>query len=88
MFTRQDLEHLSRIDKEIIPNHTLKELTEIHIDPNEPLENRIKAFFEGIGNPYCFKINDTVFRIKFSDNSKSLDDSIYNYLSNLVESDN
>jgi len=80
---------LSKNDLEILKNDTainnLMELTEIHINPNELLENRINTFFEEIGNPYCFKINGTVFRIKFSDNDKSLDNGMYNYLSNIIE---
>jgi len=80
---------LSKNDLEILKNDTainnLMELTDIHINPNELLENRINTFFEGIGNPYCFKINGTVFRIKFSDNDKSLDNGMYNYLSNIIE---
>lgn len=63
----------------------LKELTEIHLNSNEPIEQRINHFFEEVENPYCFKINGTIFKIKFSNNDKTLDNSIKSYISNLIE---
>lgn len=63
----------------------LKELTEIYIDPDISIEERVNTLFDKIGNPYFFKINGTIFRIKFSNNNKSLDESFYNYLYNLIE---
>lgn len=86
--TRDNLEVFKNDSLSHLNSHQLQELTEIYINPDALLEDRINMFLDKIGNPYLFKINDTIFRIKFSDNDKSLDDSIYSYLSNLIESDN
>lgn len=86
--TINELKELKNISLSNYHFNELKELTEIYIDPTAPIEERINTLLDNIENPYIFKINGTVFRIKFSDNDKSLSDSINNYLYDLIESDN
>jgi len=57
----------------------LKELTEIHIDPNAPLDERFEKYLDEIGNPYRFTVNGTVVNIGFSSTEKTLSESLYNY---------
>lgn len=90
MYTREDLIALSKIDMEQIDSTSLKELTEITINPNIAIDERIEKYFNDIKNPYTFLVHGTKVHISYSDHStaKTLDECLYNYLYNVQNSDN
>lgn len=66
----------------------LKELTDITIDQNAPLEERFEKFIDDIGNPYRFKVNGTVVNIRFSNTEKTLSESLYKYFTHEIKEEN
>lgn len=83
MYTREDLIALSKIDMEQIDSTSLKELTEITIDPNIAIDERIEKYFNDIKNPYLFLVGGTKVHISYSDHdTKTLEECLCNYLIN------
>ncbi|MCD7889811.1 MAG: hypothetical protein LUG23_07870 [Oscillospiraceae bacterium] len=42
---------------------SLVDIRDVRIDRTLPLEERMKSYVEQIGNPYMFKVGDTVVRL-------------------------
>lgn len=76
MFSEQQLNDWK---KENVDYSELKELTEIVINPDEPIKQRIENYVEQIGNPYQFLINGKRVKISFDDTNRTLEDCLHNY---------
>ncbi|MDE7167881.1 MAG: hypothetical protein K2O28_03415 [Clostridia bacterium] len=50
----------------------LKDITDVHIDPNLLVLERILSFMVQIGNPYLFKVGDTPVKVGFSKKGPTL----------------
>ena len=86
--SKDELYELSKINIEDVDRESLHELTEVKIDPNADVTERVEAFFNQIGNPYCFLVNGTPVQILFANHNKTLDDCLYNYLKNSKDLEN
>lgn len=83
MLTRDELIELSKIDRNQVEINSLKELTEITIDQNVAIDERIEKYFDDIKNPYTFLVSGTKVHISYSDHStKTLEECLCNYLVN------
>lgn len=81
MISNYDFLELSKVELKEIDKSKLKELTEITIDKNIPLEERFNKLLEEIGNPFCFLVNGTPVKIVYNDSTNlTLDDCLYKYL--------
>lgn len=89
MLTHDELLNLSEIKLEEINKHNLKELTDIHLDSNMTIEEKIKTFLDKIENPYIFLVHGTPVQISFNNHNKTkLDDCLLQYLTKKGKSDN
>jgi len=89
MLSNDDLESLSELNVESIKKGVLKELTEITIDTNLNIENRMEKFLNTIHNPYYFLVDGTPVQITYNNhNNKTLDDCLYSYLNERQNKDN
>lgn len=89
MLSNDDLESLSELNIESIKKGILKELTEITIDSNLNIEEKIESFFNKIHNPYYFLVNGTPVQITYNNhNNKTLDDCLYYYFNERKNKDN
>ena len=60
------------------------EISSIKIDRRKPSEERILDFLTKVKNPYIFKVNGKLVRIRFSENSSlTAKDCLTNVLKNL-----
>ena len=60
------------------------EIIDIKIDRGKPNNERILDFIMKIKNPYIFKVNGKLVRIRFSENSNlTVEDCLTNVLKNL-----
>lgn len=81
MFSKEDLQELNKRSIESGNPNELKELTEIQMDNDVPIEERIEKFFKQIQNPYHFLVNGVPVQIAFNNhNNNTLDSCFYNYL--------
>ena len=58
-------------------------ITSIKIDRRKPSEERILDFLTKVKNPYIFKVNGKLVRIRFSDTDKTAEDCLTRVLENL-----
>lgn len=79
MLSKEELIELSKLTIKDVDKSTLKELTEININPDDPIEVRFNSFIEQIGNPYHFLIDGTHVQIAFTNNGKTLEDCLFDY---------
>jgi len=82
LISRGELERLKNLDIKDVSAEDLKELSEVKLYSDLPVQERLELFLCQIGNPYCFKVNGTPVQISFSNGGKTLDDALNNYLTN------
>jgi len=51
---------------------SLVDITNVKIDTDKPIAERIKSFIGQIGNPYLFKVDNTVVKVSFNDKGPTL----------------
>lgn len=61
----------------------MDEITDIKIDRRKPSNERILEFLMKVKNPYIFKVNGKLVRIRFSDTDKTAEDCLTRVLENL-----
>lgn len=52
------------------------EISSIKIDKRKPSNERILEFITKVKNPYIFKVNGKLVRIRFSDTDKTVEDCL------------
>ena len=87
LLSRAELERLKDIDIQEVDTEGLQELSEVRLHSDLPVQERLELFLCQIGNPYCFKVNGTPVQVSFSDCTKTLDEALNNYLTNLKDYD-
>lgn len=55
--------------------NTLVDLRNILIDDTQSVPQRVSAFFQQVHNPYLFKVDDVIVKVKYS-NGKSITDAL------------
>ena len=80
MLSKEELQQLKYLDIKDVNADDLRELSEVKLHSDLPVQERLELFLCQIGNPYCFKVNGTPVQISFSDSSKTLDEALNNYL--------
>ena len=61
----------------------LKDIRSVRIDPSKPPAERVKAFVDQIGNPYCYLDGGVVVEVGFADTDISLQDRLLAYASSI-----
>ena len=54
--------------------YRLKDINDVHINTNLPVEERIIDYIEQVGNPYRFKCGKIIVNLQFNENGDTLDD--------------
>ena len=73
--SKEELSKMSKTDILTVDPDSLVDIANVHIDLEQPLEDRVSSYIQQIKNPYCFKSNGVVVKISFAGN-KSLDNCI------------
>lgn len=81
--TKPDLETLSSLSLQEVNINSLHELTDIIIEADVSIEDRLAMYIEQISNPYCFKVNGTPVKIAFANHNRVLNEALYNYLTDV-----
>ena len=66
-----------------VERSTLKDIGSVEIDTTKPCGDRVKQYFEQIGNPYCYLDNGVVVEIGYADTSVSLQERLLSYASSI-----
>lgn len=77
------LERCRNITLDEVNIDEVDEITEIKIDKRKSSNERILDFLNKVKNPYIFKVNGKLVRIRFSETNKTADDCLTDVLKNL-----
>jgi len=80
---KEKLERCRNMKLEDVTLDDVDEITDIKIDRRKPSNERILDFIAKVKNPYIFKINGKLVRMRFSNTDKTADDCLTNVLKNL-----
>ena len=59
----------------------LVDIRDVHINPNQSKEDRVKSFVQQIKDPYNFKVGDVVVHVSYAATARSINDNFSNMLS-------
>lgn len=76
MVTKNNLEKLRQANINDVAVSELKDISEVIIDKDTPVIERINSFVEQIGNPYLFKVGCTPVKICFTSFAPTLEQSL------------
>ena len=79
----EKLERCRKISLDEVNQDEVDEITDIKIDKRKQSGERILDFLNKVKNPYIFKVNGKLVRIRFSDTNKTANDCLTNVLNNL-----
>lgn len=79
----EKLDKCRNLDLSEIDINEVDEITNIKIDRRKSSNERILDFLNEVKNPYVFKVNGRLVRIRFSDTEKTADDCLTSVLQNL-----
>ena len=80
---REKLERCRNVNFDDVELKDVDEITDIKIDRRKPSNERILDFIMKAKNPYIFKVNRKLVRIRFSDTDKTAEDCLTRVLENL-----
>lgn len=81
--SKEELERMKSVDLLKVEINDLVDIKDIHIDGELPEKERIMDFIKQIKNPYCFKCNNVVIKVTFSDSKETMEDRLEKYLDSL-----
>lgn len=82
---KEKLERCKKVNLSEITFDDVDDLKDIKIDKRKSSNERILDFLYKVKNPYIFKCNGRLVKFSFSENSKSADDCLSDYLSKLYK---
>lgn len=79
----EKLERCRNMSLDDVSLDDVDEISDIKIDKRKSSNERILDFLNKVKNPYIFKVNGKLVRMRFSDTEKTADDCLTNVLKNL-----
>lgn len=80
---KEKLEKCRNMKLDDVSLDDVDEISSIKIDRRKPSNEKILDFIAKVKNPYIFKVNGKLVRMKFSDTNKTADDCLTKVLENL-----
>lgn len=84
-FAQQELEQMRAIDIIKVDRSELVDISEIQIDTNKTVTNRVKDYIEKVKNPFLVRIGDYVVKINYSDIEETVDSRMQLYISKIAQ---
>lgn len=73
-------EELLQLQAAEVPYEERVDISDVKIDPDLPIVQRIEDYIRQIKNPYAFKCGEIAVNVRFSHNGKTLKDAMTSYL--------
>jgi len=80
MFDLATLQQMKDIDINDIDPSTVVDASEITIDINLPVQERMAAYVQQIGNPYFMKVGKIIIKMNYSNTTVSANDCFERYM--------
>ena len=74
---KEMLSDMKEVDIRTVDTSTLKDISDVVIDQEKPVTEKIASYIDQIGNPYCYKSHGVVAKINFA-GERRLEDCIQN----------
>jgi hypothetical protein len=78
MFSRAELEQMQEVNINTVEIGKLVDISEIDIDSEAPIIERLERFFADVKNPYCFRYGNIPIKIQYT-SQKTLKQCLSNY---------
>ena len=62
-------------ERNTLTNEALVDIRDVKINPDLPIEEKIKSFVEQVRNPYHFRVGKVKVRVSYADTDNTLNDS-------------
>ena len=82
---RNKLLKYEKVSLDEVNVNDVDEITKIRINKRKSSNERMLDFLNEVKNPYIFKVNGKLVRIRFSDTNKTADDCLTNVLNKLYK---
>ena len=82
---KKHLQHLQKTPIEEIDPDSIKDFSDVSIDTELPVRERLMAFLEQTNNPYAFMSGKTIVKISFANNGKTMKSCMEDYLSSVYK---
>lgn len=82
---RNKLLKYEKVSLDEVNENDVDEITKIRINKRKSSNERMLAFLNEVKNPYIFKVNGKLVRIRFSNTNKTADDCLTNVLNKLYK---
>lgn len=83
IYTKAVMEKMKTVDIRTVARSSLMDIKEVQVNTKLPLERRMIDFIAQIGNPYCYRYDKAVVKVRFSDTDVTLEERLAHYLSTL-----
>jgi hypothetical protein len=77
---------MSQTDINNVDKTQLIDIQTIKIDPAQSVTQRMESYLDQIRNPYLFLCDDTIVRVRFKQDGKSLTHRLKNYYTSIKKS--
>lgn len=74
---KEMLSEMKKVDIRTMDASSLKDISDVVIDQEKPVAERVASYIDQIGNPYCYKSHGVVVKINFA-GERRLEDCIQN----------
>lgn len=74
---KEMLSEMKKVDIRTVNTTTLKDISDVEIDQEKPVAERVASYIDQIGKPYCYKSHGVVVKINFA-GERRLEDCIQN----------
>ena len=74
------LKKMKDVDINTIDPETIVDASQIEIDINQPVHERIADFVKQTGNPYFIKVGKVIVKMGYSDTSTNVNDCFERYM--------
>jgi len=78
------LDVMRDIDVSTVDRAVLVDLQDVPINDKLPQRERLAEFIRRIGNPYCYKCGGIVIKESYSNNGRTIEDCLEQYMGSLV----
>lgn len=82
-----NLKELQAVKYDDIKHDKLIDVSEVDIDINIDIVDRLEKFINDIKNPYIMKCGNTIVEIEFSDTDKTINCQLKSYIKSLKTGD-
>lgn len=79
----EELERMKQVDIKTVDINTLRDLRQVVVKRDLPIKERVVDFIGQIGNPYCFRVGDTIVKLRFKDDGTSCKEAFYGLVNNI-----